>query len=828
MINVSENLKSLISEDSRTFRVRLITDGNTYENIRSFKKNIMFPSSSMSIGNALSACIQCTATDIPVSITGKKIEAEITILGSEEQIVLGSFKAEKPTVKDGDVTFVAYDAMKTAAEKTYKSTLDEGGHTAQEYFTDICAVLGEECKALDEADGTLIITEDKLSGYSCRDALAYLAGYLGKNCIVNRDGLFEMVGFAAVEYDLFNEDRIAEPEFADSFCCLGYINCCIDNETTLQSGTGSNGFEFISPIMTQERLDAVGETVFGENSVIKEYKPCKVVQLLGDPSIEVCDVLDLSYGGEVYKIPVMAVTLEYDGGLMVTAESYAPTEPQSTSLGERMTFAQKQAQKENDAHISGIVEFSQLIQSAYGVKSTTIDGITYFHDMETLAESTFIFCITSEGFAQASGANCWGGSHKDTVWKYGLSKDGTAVIDMLNVFKITASLIRAGRLESNDGSAYFDLDEGVIGVNKVDEDSRSDLYSSLFSYYGLDMDISNINFDFRVELTEKEENFIKNAVIKLGYSEGTILYTVYYRLLAAGLKMTKAAIGVNITGKNTEGTKFKSHHGADKFFISRETYDETGEIEEITTTTYGVDGIESDSKQTFKAPELYFEGNILPCVLPKTNEDGSKVNFDDYKKISRFVSEITLGDGETSNYENSPSAAKAHFLFEVLPTGVANAVLQRITLCSKGWSRKWERQWHTDSWGPWICTYADRNDVLWSGEEVMDSVDFYITLSESISTQPTGVVFVFSPYDGKVTQEHNFRTFFISKYQVLTHGGVGHTFTLFRSNFAGVATKYLYVSDKKITGNAHNGESGNNNGIIFDNSKWCLRYVIGV
>ena len=99
MINVSENLSSLISEDSRTFRV-ILSDGlNTYETIRSFKKSVMFPSASVSIGNALSACIECAATDIPVSITGKKIKAEITVLGSEEKLLLGVIRTLYPFVK---------------------------------------------------------------------------------------------------------------------------------------------------------------------------------------------------------------------------------------------------------------------------------------------------------------------------------------------------------------------------------------------------------------------------------------------------------------------------------------------------------------------------------------------------------------------------------------------------------------------------------------------------------------------------------------------------------------------------------------------------------
>lgn len=115
------------------------------------------------------------------------------------------------------------------------------------------------------------------------------------------------------------------------------------------------------------------------------------------------------------------------------------------------------------------------------------------------------------------------------------------------------------------------------------------------------------------------------------------------------------------------------------------------------------------------------------------------------------------------------------------------------------------------------------NKVLWSGNEVMGA-NKVINLSEAISNQPSGVVLVFSI----AGENHHYSSHFVPKYVVQNHSNVGHIFTLFRNYFSMVATKYLYIKDTAITGNAGNTSSGTASGITYDGNNWALRYVIGV
>lgn len=96
-----------------------------------------------------------------------------------------------------------------------------------------------------------------------------------------------------------------------------------------------------------------------------------------------------------------------------------------------------------------------------------------------------------------------------------------------------------------------------------------------------------------------------------------------------------------------------------------------------------------------------------------------------------------------------------------------------------------------------------------------------VALSQGISSQPSGIVLVFSLYDStnKVTLNDGINFAFVPKSIVSILGGaeVPYIFNLCSSKFADTATKKLYFTDNQIIGSS-------------DNNDWrfVLRYVIGV
>ena len=119
------------------------------------------------------------------------------------------------------------------------------------------------------------------------------------------------------------------------------------------------------------------------------------------------------------------------------------------------------------------------------------------------------------------------------------------------------------------------------------------------------------------------------------------------------------------------------------------------------------------------------------------------------------------------------------------------------------------------------------NKILWQGGMYMNA-DHVANLSEPISEQPTGIVLVFSLYDGG-SLDNSFNTFFVSKKQVEMFPDCGHTFIMgINAGFSNIGAKYLYFTDTSIKGHAGNVSTGTNSGITFANNSYVLRAVIGV
>lgn len=126
-----------------------------------------------------------------------------------------------------------------------------------------------------------------------------------------------------------------------------------------------------------------------------------------------------------------------------------------------------------------------------------------------------------------------------------------------------------------------------------------------------------------------------------------------------------------------------------------------------------------------------------------------------------------------------------------------------------------------------------KNKVLWSGGEAgyQMNANQTATLSEKITSQPHGIVLVFSYYEPSTgyAQNTGWSTHFVPKQMVHLNDGGGQSFLLgLNAGFSLIGAKYLYISDTAIKGQSSNTSVGTNSGISFKNDQFVLRYVIGV
>ena len=187
----------------------------------------------------------------------------------------------------------------------------------------------------------------------------------------------------------------------------------------------------------------------------------------------------------------------------------------------------------------------------------------------------------------------------------------------------------------------------------------------------------------------------------------------------------------------------------------------------------------------------------------------------------------------SATIQNKPYTDTATASIKVESTGDGK-VVQTVQKSTKTDGAIYERGYDSSGWGSWSIVYSGAGKLLWSGTTPLSDANT-ITLSEAISTQQSGIVVVFSPYNSStgVALTYGFNCHFIPK-QLFTavvptvNDLLGVTVTMAEGKFASNATKFLRITDTTINGSADNTASGTANGITYNNNRFALRYVIGV
>ena len=318
--NVTDAFKATIRSPSRTFRGRLkINDKWIYAN---FKKLSYETSSSseeyLQLGSAVSAKIELSVKRIDELFENTEIPIEIGLKlpsGKYEYIPVGFFTAEHPTNDQATTTFTAYDRMmKTTG--LYVSNLT--------YPTSAVSVLNEISAGcgvpvdVSNIDSSVMIST-KPVGYTYREMIGYIASLAGGFACVDRTGTIVIKWYSDANYKL-DVTRIMSFEKDESNYNLEKLSCNVDNSTTLTSGGGILGVTFDNPFMTQDRLDNIFKKLSGFS-----YRGASV-KTLGDVRLDPWDMITVEDGEDTYKVPVMNIQQEYDGGLAMTITSYGKTQ----------------------------------------------------------------------------------------------------------------------------------------------------------------------------------------------------------------------------------------------------------------------------------------------------------------------------------------------------------------------------------------------------------------------------------------------------------------------------------------------------------------------
>lgn len=318
---------TLIQQDSRTFKCLLTYGETSITTVRSIK----FTGGSegeddFSLGSTMSQYIEVAIPGKGLVVEGTEMLLQIgmDVNGKTEYIPMGYFTAGKPKKTDDQITFTAYDRMMNT-ERTFSMN----GTT-----TNTVTVL----KKIAEITGVSVVTTGLTAismkvpkGYSCREVLSYVAQLHGAFAVCNRRGQIELHTYVDSAYKIGAGRYWGNFEHNDYAFNVTRMVCATGEDKngssiSITAGSGTRSISLSNPFMTQAVL----------NKILASFKNFSympgTLKMLGDPRLDPWDILtveDLS--GNTYKVPVMKLEWEYDGGLTYSVEAVGLSEEETNA-----------------------------------------------------------------------------------------------------------------------------------------------------------------------------------------------------------------------------------------------------------------------------------------------------------------------------------------------------------------------------------------------------------------------------------------------------------------------------------------------------------------
>lgn len=325
-------MTEIVKGNSARYYSKYVVEGKEYiETLNNFKfLNMINPNNEITIGNTCSSSVAFSIYMPAISLENKEITIfEGVKVGKEiNYIKLGIFTVTKQT-SDGEYTsYEAYDRM-------YKADMP--------YFSDMTFpstdkdILNEICGKLGISLATNIVTahtiSDKPQGYTYREIIGYMAMLQGCNAVINSDGNLELRWYKDSDYVLDGHKYYQQgvtfttsKDFIIQKLTCNNTKSGSTEQSEITSGDGATGLTFANPFMTQEILDEVYKKIGGF-----AFRPIEV-KFVGDYRLEVGDIITVNKAGVDYKVPIMQITHECDGGLMDTITSIGKSDTENTSV----------------------------------------------------------------------------------------------------------------------------------------------------------------------------------------------------------------------------------------------------------------------------------------------------------------------------------------------------------------------------------------------------------------------------------------------------------------------------------------------------------------
>lgn len=377
-------------------------------------------------------------------------------------IPCGYFTIDEPPRALSTITISALDRM-ILFDKTVETDKLSFPMTVADLLNKICTICGVTLAT----DITRLPNKDyQITAYpegqdlTYRTLLQWCAALTGTCAFMNYDGNLELKWYEQTDLTISPSERYNSDMQENDVAITGiYFKDAANTEYI--AGTDDYCLDLSSNGLLQDNVQVVLDTLYVSLKGFS-YRPYTAT-IKSAPYIYPMDMIHYEDAkGEVHDTIITNVTFGMNLSTSIAGKGET-TQKQKYSQGggltkQQATILEKLRENLNKAMTAkeqAQLELNRLLSNSLGLNIVTIpqdDGtqVYYFCDGETLESSNIIYTFKANGFA-------WTKSWNDgnPVWKYGFSKDGNAIYNMLAAYKISTEYLDAECVTAEKLSAEY-------------------------------------------------------------------------------------------------------------------------------------------------------------------------------------------------------------------------------------------------------------------------------------------------------------------------------------------------------------------------------------
>lgn len=377
-------------------------------------------------------------------------------------IPCGYFTIDEPPRALSTITISALDRM-ILFDKTVDTSKLSFPMTVADLLNKICTICGVTLAT----DITRLPNKDyQITAYpegqdlTYRTLLQWCAALTGTCAFMNYDGNLELKWYEQTDLTISPSERYNSDMQENDVAITGvYFKDAANTEYI--AGTDDYCLDLSSNGLLQDNVQVVLDTLYVSLKGFS-YRPYTAT-IKSAPYIYPMDMIHYEDAkGEVHDTIITNVTFGMNLSTSIAGKGETTQKQKYSQSGgltkQQATILEKLREnldKAMTAKEQAQLELNRLLSNSLGLNIVTIpqdDGtqIYYFCDGETLESSNIIYTFKANGFAWTKDWN-----DGNPVWKYGFSKDGNAIYNMLAAYKITTEYLEAGCVTAEKLSAEY-------------------------------------------------------------------------------------------------------------------------------------------------------------------------------------------------------------------------------------------------------------------------------------------------------------------------------------------------------------------------------------